>query len=29
MLESGDPDTDVPLEDGDRIIVPARRFSIF
>jgi len=29
VLESGDPDYDVPLEDGDRIIVPARRFTLF
>lgn len=29
IMETGDPDLDVPLEDGDRIIVPARRISLF
>ncbi len=29
MLETGDPEKDVPLQDGDRIIVPARRISLF
>lgn len=28
LLGSGSPDDDFPLEDGDRVIVPARRFSI-
>lgn len=29
ILEEGDPDRDVPLESGDRVVVPARRISIF
>jgi polysaccharide export outer membrane protein len=29
ILEEGDPDDNLPLEDGDRIIIPARRLSIF
>lgn len=29
IMASGDPDLDVPLEEGDRIIVPARRFTLF
>jgi protein involved in polysaccharide export with SLBB domain len=29
VLASGDPDIDLPLEEGDRIIVPARRFTLF
>lgn len=29
ILEEGNPDLDVPLEHGDRIIVPARRMSLF
>lgn len=29
VLGSGDPDIDLPLEEGDRIIVPARRFTLF
>jgi protein involved in polysaccharide export with SLBB domain len=29
ILASGDPDIDLPLEEGDRIIVPARRFTLF
>ena len=28
-LERGDPDKDVPLQNGDRIKVPARRFHLF
>lgn len=29
ILDDGNPDDDVPLENGDRIIVPARRISLF
>lgn len=29
ILDRGDPEFDVPLEDGDRIIVPARRIMLF
>ena len=29
ILREGDPDKDVPLENGDRVIVPARRFGLF
>lgn len=29
ILETGDPDLDIQLMDGDRIIVPARRLSFF
>lgn len=29
ILEEGDPELDVELEDGDRIIVPARKMSLF
>ncbi len=29
LLEEGNPDLDVALEHGDRIIVPARRMSLF
>lgn len=29
ILESGDPSYDIPLKNGDRVIVPARRFSLF
>jgi len=29
ILSEGDPDKDVRLENGDRIIVPARRFGLF
>ena len=29
ILRFGDPDDDVPLENGDRIRVPARRLSLF
>ncbi len=29
ILEEGDPDEDVDLENGDRIIVPARKMSLF
>ena len=29
ILEEGDPEKDVTLENGDRIIVPARRLSLF
>ncbi len=29
IMETGHPDDDVPLEHGDRIIVPARRLSLF
>jgi len=29
ILEEGDPDEDFVLEDGDRVIVPARRISLF
>ncbi len=29
ILEDGDPDEDVDLENGDRIIVPARKMSLF
>ena len=29
ILEEGDPDDDFALEDGDRVIVPARRISLF
>lgn len=29
ILEEGDPDRDVPLETGDRIVVPAKRLTFF
>jgi protein involved in polysaccharide export with SLBB domain len=29
ILETGDPTGDIPLKNGDRVIVPARRFSLF
>ena len=29
ILEEGNPEQDVALENGDRVIVPARRISIF
>jgi len=29
ILEEGDPDEDITLENGDRIVVPARRMSLF
>lgn len=29
ILEDGNPDKDIPLENGDRVIVPARRLSLF
>jgi len=29
ILKDGDPSRDFPLDDGDRVIVPARRISIF
>jgi len=29
ILETGDPDEDVPLQHGDRVIVPQRRISLF
>jgi protein involved in polysaccharide export with SLBB domain len=29
ILREGSPEDDIPLENGDRIIVPARRFSLF
>jgi protein involved in polysaccharide export with SLBB domain len=29
VMSSGDPELDVPLEEGDRVIVPARRFTLF
>jgi protein involved in polysaccharide export with SLBB domain len=29
IFREGNPDYDVPLEDGDRVIVPARRISLF
>jgi polysaccharide biosynthesis/export protein len=29
ILENGKPEDDIPLENGDRIIVPARRLSLF
>ncbi len=29
ILKDGNPDDDFPLQDGDRIIVPARRISLF
>ncbi|MDA0991856.1 MAG: hypothetical protein O3A51_14040, partial [Verrucomicrobia bacterium] len=29
ILKEGDPDLDFKLEPGDRIVVPARRISIF
>ena len=29
ILKEGNPDEDVPLEDGDRVIVPEKRFSIW
>ena len=29
ILSEGNPDLDVALEDGDRVIVPARRMSLF
>lgn len=29
ILEDGNPDYDVPLENGDRVIVPARRIAFF
>jgi protein involved in polysaccharide export with SLBB domain len=29
ILQDGNPDKDIPLEHGDRVIVPARRMSLF
>jgi len=29
ILEKGDPDKDVPLQNGDRVKVPARKFHLF
>ncbi len=29
ILQDGSPEEDVPLENGDRVIVPARRFGLF
>jgi protein involved in polysaccharide export with SLBB domain len=29
IMETGDPVYDIPLKNGDRVIVPARRFSLF
>jgi protein involved in polysaccharide export with SLBB domain len=29
IMDRGDPDLDVRLEDGDRIVVPARRITLF
>ncbi len=29
ILKNGSPEEDVPLENGDRVIVPARRFGLF
>lgn len=29
ILKDGNPDNDIPLEHGDRVIVPARRMSLF
>jgi protein involved in polysaccharide export with SLBB domain len=29
IMETGDPSSDIPLKSGDRVIVPARRFSLF
>ncbi|MBN1557614.1 MAG: SLBB domain-containing protein, partial [Lentisphaerae bacterium] len=29
IMATGDPDQDIPLQHGDRVIVPARRFSLF
>jgi len=29
ILDEGDPDEDVNLQNGDRIVVPARRMSLF
>ena len=29
IMAEGNPDDDFPLEDGDRVIVPARRISLF
>ena len=29
ILDDGDPDDDVPLENGDRVVVPARRLHLF
>ncbi len=29
IMKDGDPEHDFPLEDGDRVIVPARRISLF
>ena len=29
ILDDGNPDKDVALESGDRVIVPARRISLF
>ncbi|MBA4388896.1 MAG: hypothetical protein C0404_13010 [Verrucomicrobia bacterium] len=29
ILEEGNPEKDIPLENGDRVVVPARRLSIF
>ncbi len=29
ILEEGNPDNDIPLKSGDRIVVPARKISLF
>jgi protein involved in polysaccharide export with SLBB domain len=29
ILKEGDPDKDIPLENGDRVVVPARRIHLF
>jgi hypothetical protein len=29
IMDEGNPDDDVPLRNGDRIRVPARRISLF
>lgn len=29
ILSTGDPEKDVPIENGDRIVVPARRITLF
>jgi len=29
LMETGDPAADVPLQNGDRVKVPARRISFF
>lgn len=29
IMEEGDPELDIQLEDGDRIVVPARKMSLF